>query len=139
MQVKAESRPMHVRACAENRIPIINLWGLQANMALRNSTKRCRAAVARFLQSHRSQRQEVHRQHQSGTGRLPNLHLLQVRQVPAWARSAERSLVPRDIKLTVDYQLTVVDTLMLKLLFLNMVEESVNVIEAHKQKYQRST
>ena len=47
--------------------------------------------------------------------------------------------MPRDIKLTVDYQLTVVDTLMLKLLFLNMVEESVNVIEAHKQKYQRST
>ena len=44
-----------------------------------------------------------------------------------------------DIKLTMDYEMPAIDTLMLKLLFLKVVEEGVNIIEAHKQKYRHWT
>ncbi|CAJ1351761.1 unnamed protein product, partial [Effrenium voratum] len=54
-------------------------------------------------------------------------------------REAMRHPTIHDIKLTMDYEMPAIDTLMLKLLFLKVVEEGVNIIEAHKQKYRHWT
>lgn len=59
--------------------------------------------------------------------------------IEQFKREAMRHPALHDIKLQISYEMPAIDTLMLKLLLMKIVEESVNVIEAHKQKYRRWT
>ncbi|CAJ1364862.1 unnamed protein product [Effrenium voratum] len=195
-------------ACDENRIPIMKPTGLQANMALRNSCKRCQgrhrdhsqlqgsdhlgrqrtimaavyprgfckaiiADIKRFIGKPSRGHEDYHIYYKCDRCRLGReappgtQHSLVPREcrhasslptpetssakvsrnvtttlpdlMEQFKREAMRHPTIHDIKLAMDYEMPAIDTLMLKLLFLKVVEEGVNVIEAHKQKYRRWT
>ncbi|CAJ1458578.1 unnamed protein product [Effrenium voratum] len=195
-------------ACDENRIPIMKPTGLQANMALRNSCKRCQgrhrdhsqlqgsdhlgrqrtimaavyprgfckaiiADIKRFIAKPSRGHEDYHIYYKCDRCRLGReappgtQHSLVPREcrhasslptpetssakvsrnvtttlpdlMEQFKREAMRHPTTHDIKLAMDYEMPAIDTLMLKLLFLKVVEEGVNVIEAHKQKYRHWT